>query len=119
MAKYDMVCGACGFSFELDKPIADDFPKKCPECKKNKLYQDYSVPYFAIRQPPKTLGHLAERNSEKMGKYLLEEKRATEKKIKKEGKATWYNADKKNLPQELSHLDTVEKQQKYIMGKEV
>ena len=54
MPRYDMRCEACDFTFELDKPIADDFPKKCPECKKNKLYQDYSVPYFAIRQPPKT-----------------------------------------------------------------
>ena len=119
MAKYDMRCDACDFSFELDKPIADDFPTKCPKCKKNKLYQDYSVPYFAIRQEPKTMGHLAERNSEKMSKELLEIKRGTHKKIKKEGKHTWYNADKKNLPQELSHLDTVEKKQKYIMGGEV
>ena len=119
MAKYDMRCEACDFTFELEKKIADDFPKKCPECKKNKLYQDYSVPYFAIRQDPKTLGHLAERNSEKMGKYLLEDKRAHNKRIKKEGGASWYNPDKKDLPKELSSLNTVEKKQNYIMGGEV
>ena len=119
MPRYDMRCEACDFTFELDKPIADDFPLRCPECHKHKLYQDYSVPYFAIRQSPKTLGHLAERNSEKMGKYLLEDKRAHNRRIKKEGGASWYNADKKNLPQELSHLDTIEKKQKYIMGGEV
>jgi hypothetical protein len=65
------------------------------------------------------LGHLAERNSEKMGKYLLEDKRAKHKKVKKDGAATWYNADKKDLTKDLSHLDTVEKKQNYIMGGEV
>ena len=119
MAKYDMVCGACGFSFELEKKIADDFPKKCPECKKNKLYQDYSVPYFAIRQDPKTIGHQAQRNTEKMSKELLEIKRGAHKKIKKEGTPSWYNADRKDLPKELSSLNTVEKKQNYIMGGEV
>jgi hypothetical protein len=54
-----------------------------------------------------------------MGKYLLEDKRAKEKKIKKGGAATWYNPDKKDLPKELSSLNTVEKKQNYIMGKEI
>lgn len=118
MAAYDMVCGNCGFEFELNKSIHDPFPTKCPQCKKHKLYQDYSVPYFAIRQDPKTLGHLAERNTEKMGKYELESAR-NKGPHRKEKPRLWYNADGKNLTSELRHLDTEAKKQNYILKGEL
>lgn len=39
-----MECEACGFEFEIEKPMPDPLPKKCPSCKKNKARQVYTKP---------------------------------------------------------------------------
>jgi hypothetical protein len=99
------------------KSMDDPLKKKCPECKKMKLYQDLTGQHSFVYQDCKTLGHQAQRNTERMGKYDLEERRRKDEerdKLKKR-KPTWYNSEGKNLKKELAHLNTADKKHRYIM----
>lgn len=109
------ICDVCDYHFMISQDRDAPLKKKCPECKKNKLYQDLTGQHTMVYQEPKTLGHLADRKTERMGKYELESKRSEHRKLKSKGKPTWYNPDAKNLPKTLADLDTVKKKQKYIM----
>lgn len=112
------ICDACGHHMVVEHDsIHEPLKKKCPECKKLKLYQDLTGQHAFVYQEPKTLGHLAERNTERMGKYDLEMRRKKDEernKLKKKP-STWYNKEGKDLKKELSHLTTREKKHKYIM----
>jgi putative FmdB family regulatory protein len=109
------ICDACDHHFELLQDRDEPLKQKCPKCKKNKLYQDLTGQHSFVYQEPKTVGHLADRNTAKMGKYELETKRSKHKKVRKEGHKTWYNPEGKDLPKTLNDIDTVPKAQKYIM----
>lgn len=120
------ICDSCNHSLEVYQDLHDEKRlKKCPVCKKNKLYQDLTGQYHCINQEPKTLGHQAARNTAAMGKYELQEKRAqdqskyTERKLNylkeqgvlpqdatsiPEGAKTWYNPEGKNLKKELKEV---------------
>jgi hypothetical protein len=98
----------------VEQQLHDRLKKRCPNCRKYKLYQDLQGQHTFVYQEPKTLGHQAERNTERMSKYELEQKRSKEKKLKKRPQP-WYNTEGKQLNKELSDLDTVDKQRKYIM----
>jgi putative FmdB family regulatory protein len=76
MPTYQYKCDFCSFEFEIKQGYHDKPKKKCPQCKAHKLYRVYSV-YAAIIGEPKTLGHQADRNTQKMGKYELENARST------------------------------------------
>jgi endogenous inhibitor of DNA gyrase (YacG/DUF329 family) len=101
----------------IQQPMDESLKKKCPECGKHKLYQDLSGQHTFVYQECKTLGHLASRNTERMGKYDLEARRQKDEernKLKKR-KPVWYNKEGKNLKKELADLNTPEKKHKYIM----
>ena len=110
------VCSNCNYSFMIQQNMHDKLKKKCPTCGAYALYQDLTGQHTFVYQSPTTLGHLAEKNTKKMGTYELE-KREYEKNKGEMGKRTapWYNTDNVSLPNELKDLDTVEKKQKYIM----
>lgn len=109
------ICDSCEHSFEVRQNMNDPLKKKCPQCGKMKLYQDLSGQHAFVYQDPKTLGHQAKRNEQRMGRHLLEEKRAQDEKKQKKPPAKWYNSERKNLKKELKHLDTPEKKNKYIL----
>lgn len=109
------ICDSCSYYFEVRQDMDAPLKKKCPECGKMELYQDLTGQYTFVYQDPKTLGHQAERNEQRMGKYLLEEKRKNDQKPKKNKSVPWYNKDGVDLTKSLSHLNTPEKQKKYIM----
>lgn len=115
MPLYDLKCDNCGHQFEIHKKFHDPLPKKCPECGKLKLYQEYSV-YGTVQQEPTTLGQLADRNTQKMSSAELEERRRQHTENLTGAKpATWYNPDRKNLKEELKTVNTPAKRLKYIM----
>jgi predicted ATP-dependent serine protease len=67
------VCDACDYSFCVKQELHDDKRlKRCPQCKKHKLYQDLTGQHTFIYSEPQTLGHQAARNTERAGKYQLE-----------------------------------------------
>lgn len=76
MPTYQYRCDFCSHEFEIKQKYDDKPKKRCPKCKSHKLYRVYSA-YVAVRNEPKTLGHLADRNTQKMGKYELENARST------------------------------------------
>jgi DNA-directed RNA polymerase subunit RPC12/RpoP len=113
------ICDNCSFSFEhLHKSMHEEMKKKCPQCGKSKLYQDLSGQQTLIYKEPLTIGHQAERNTARAGVYELEDARSKTRKTKTKH-TPWYNTDGTNLKQKLSHLNTNEKKQKYIMTGEL
>lgn len=82
------ICDSCDYSFQKEQKLHDPKRcKKCPQCGKHKLYQDLTGIYCGIIKDPTTIGHQADRNTKKMGKYELQEKRrkdALDKKTNKE-----------------------------------
>lgn len=78
MIKRYYICDNCDHSFDTYQPMGEKLKKRCPNCKKNKLYQDLSGLYTSVKQC-NTIGSLAEENTRKLGKYGLEEKEAKAK----------------------------------------
>lgn len=69
------ICDNCGHELSVRQNLHDEKRlKRCPKCKKHALYQDLSGQHTHVYQEPKTLGHLASRNTERFGKYELESK---------------------------------------------
>jgi len=70
MPTYDFECEPCAYYAEIFQ--AHDAPStlKCPECGKKTLVKVFlTPPAIAIRGEPSTIGHLADRNTQKMGTY--------------------------------------------------
>lgn len=74
MPLYDYSCQKCSHEIRDEFQKMSDKPlKKCPACGKMSLERVIlSAPYGVCRQDPKTLHHLAARNTEKMGRYEYE-----------------------------------------------
>lgn len=130
------ICDNCDHSFVVKQEMNENLKKRCPNCKKHKLYQDLTGQHVNVIGEPTSLQQLADRNTKEMGKYQLETEREKQAKqrygaklqmLKEQGMVshdateiptapkTWYNAEGKNLAKSLDHLDTPEKQKKYIM----
>lgn len=112
------ICDNCEHEFSISQGMHDPLKKKCPKCSKHTLYQDLKGQYTSVKQEPKTLGHLANRNREKMGTYELESKEQEAnriQKLKNKKNKTWYNPEGKNLKKELKHLKTNKEKMNYIM----
>jgi putative FmdB family regulatory protein len=43
---YDYVCKECGHKFEIIQSMKDATLKKCPQCKKRKLYRVINAPFY-------------------------------------------------------------------------
>ena len=83
MPTYEYACSGCGHSFEIVQPMKDKTKRKCPSCKKTKLKRVIGTPMVFIRGEPQTVGHQAERNTEKMGRYELGDKEGERKESSK------------------------------------
>lgn len=85
MPAYEFTCSSCEYTFEIFRSFKEfeelekskNF-KRCPKCKKNKLHQVFYPAHGYVRNT-NTLAQLAERNTKKMGKYELEERRRKDK----------------------------------------
>lgn len=78
MPTYEYVCDGCSYEFEVVQSFHEKPKKKCSECKKHKLRRKLFSPDCIMRinhTDVKTLGHLADRNTAKMGGYEVQEKR--------------------------------------------
>lgn len=85
MPRYDYECSSCGHKMlDIYQQFSDKALKKCENCKKNSLERVVFAPHVYVRGEATTIGHLAERNSEKMGKSQVQEKTLQDKESKKE-----------------------------------
>lgn len=76
MPVYQYKCDACDHGFEQYQTLKEDTLRRCPKCRKYKLYRVICAPMLVQNGEPKTLGMLAERNASKMSD---EEKRRISK----------------------------------------
>lgn len=126
------ICDACDYYFEIVQERDETLLKRCPKCRKHKLYQDLSGQHAIIIGEPTTLIHQADRNTKNFGKYELEDKKkkdAFEQKkmrkkpliekglipedaLEKERKPAWYGELPKTKEKEIMSDKT--KAKKYI-----
>lgn len=44
MPQYDLICDGCDHKFVVDHAMSEPHPKKCPECGKAKVRQNFITP---------------------------------------------------------------------------
>jgi putative FmdB family regulatory protein len=87
-------CDNCKYEFDIIQTISDKWKKKCPNCKKNQLFikeAQLNMSLIIDSQIPKTVGTLAEKNTEKLSKQGK-----IDLKSKKKSKPFWRDKDKIN-----------------------
>ncbi len=129
---YTFVCDNCDFLLESLQEIKNYKQlKKCPQCKKNKLYRNYSADLVSgsvkLNDGEITVGHLASRNRSRFSNDQKEDLNREHNKHKiqdisewlpkgmtqttKPITQPWYRSDKEK---EVSKMTTNEERQKYI-----
>lgn len=114
MPLYDYECSSCGNIVEDVFQKVDDKPlKKCPECKKYKLFKVMSGGLHVSVKDVKTLGQLADYNSKKHKSQIQEaEHKKLESQPKQEkswsekhgGNATKREINKMNEHQKIKYI---------------
>ena len=116
MPTYEYKCSNCEYQFELRQSFKDIPKKKCPKCRKLSLEKLLFAPDVIVRlgtSDIKTIGHLADRNTQQMGKYKLDE--LTEKdpieqrKKKAKEKAPWWRPGTTGPNKKLAKMNKEEK----------
>lgn len=75
MPCYDFQCDECAYYTEIKQGFDGPSSHECPCCGKKTLNKVFiNPPAVMVRGEPKTIGHLADRNTSKMGKYEIEDK---------------------------------------------
>lgn len=114
MPRYDYECDECGFKINdvyqsmTDKPLT-----RCKNCKKNKLRRVIFSPHVFVRGEPTTMGQLAERNGQKMGKSKVDEMTLKDKESKKESLAE----AKKEMRSKINSMNQNQKERYIENGK--
>lgn len=106
MIRYMYGCENCDLCFEIEESIKDQPLTECLECGGNLHRLIPRTFNFAVRQDPKTVGHLADRNTREMGRYELEERRVLDKLNKKAAKKAGQEELSKKLPPGASIVDS-------------
>jgi putative FmdB family regulatory protein len=111
MPIYDYYCKECNHHFEVFKKMDEPNPSQCPSCSLvGKIIRDYSTITTSIdSNEPKTIGELADRNTERM----VEEGKLDKKSLD-------YESMKKKRKKKFDHKKEVTsmtpaQQEKYIM----
>ena len=75
MPTYDYECSECGYYKEVFQKFSEKPLVKCPECKKHKFRRVIlNAPHVSVKGEPTTVQHLADRNTQKLGRYELQAK---------------------------------------------
>lgn len=75
MPLYDFECEPCAYYTEIRQGPDDPDTHACPLCEKQTLKKVFiNPPSISIVGEPSTIGHLADRNTKKMGRYEIEDK---------------------------------------------
>ena len=75
MPIYDFECQDCAYYTEITQKMEAPSKHECPHCGKQTLVKVLiNPPVMFVRGAPTTIGQMADRNTEKMGKYELQDK---------------------------------------------
>jgi putative FmdB family regulatory protein len=66
----------CQHKFEIEQHMTDDALVECPCCKCSTLIRIIYAPMVFSKGEPTTIGHQADRNTQKLGHYEYEDKNA-------------------------------------------
>jgi len=106
MPTYDFECEACAYYTEIRQGFNDPSEHICPHCGKPTLVKVFiNPPTISVRGEPKTIGQLADRNTEKMGTYELQDKNRTNN-IHQENKE---DVKRRDLNRKISRMTPTEK----------
>ncbi len=76
MPTYDFECRECGYSDEIFQRHDAPSTLNCPQCNKQAFSKIFvNPPVMFVKGEPTTIGHLADRNTKKMGRYELQDKK--------------------------------------------
>lgn len=76
MPTYDFECEKCAYYTEIKQGIYDPSVYDCPHCEEKSLRKVFiNPPAMFVRGEPTTIAHQADRNTENMGKYELQDRR--------------------------------------------
>ena len=115
MPTYEYKCDNCDHSFEIVQSMKDKHKRKCPNCKKSKLKRVMGTPLVFVKGDPQSIGHWAERNTQKMGSYERSEKRELENKNKDKKSQPWWRKDSKYSNNQIKNMS--ESQRKNFIEK--
>jgi putative FmdB family regulatory protein len=75
MPIYDFECEKCAYYTEIKQRMEDPSAHECPHCGDKTLVKVFiNPPAMFFRGEPHTIGQLANRNTQKMGTYELQDK---------------------------------------------
>jgi len=75
MPLYDFECEPCAYYTEIRQGPEDPDTHPCPLCEQETLKKVFiNPPAISVIGEPSTIGHLADRNTKKMGRYEIEDK---------------------------------------------
>tara|TARA_Y100001949_G_scaffold171420_1_gene173869 strand:- start:59 stop:400 length:342 start_codon:yes stop_codon:yes gene_type:complete len=75
MPTYDFECSKCAYYTEIKQRMEDPSVYECPHCEDRTLVKVFiNAPSMFFRGDPHTIGQLADRNTQQMGTYELEDK---------------------------------------------
>jgi len=76
MPTYDYECADCKHQEEIFQKFAEKERSICPSCSKSSFRRVIlEAPLVFVKGDPTSVGQLAERNTKKLGKYELEDRR--------------------------------------------
>jgi len=76
MPTYDYECSECGHLEEMFQKFSEKEINTCPECASNTYGRVVlQAPIGFVKGEPTTVKHLADRNTQKMGHYELQDRR--------------------------------------------
>jgi putative FmdB family regulatory protein len=76
MPTYDFECEKCAYYTEIKQDIYAPSVHECPHCEEKSLRKIFiNPPAMFVRGEPTTIRHQADRNTQNMGKYELEDKK--------------------------------------------
>lgn len=101
MPNYHYQCNDvnCQHEFKINHSIKDDILKKCPKCNNLTLCTVFYPAHAFVKEEPKTLGLLAERNSQSLGNQGMQEIWAKTEERKQLAKETAYKELTARLPE--------------------
>lgn len=110
MPNYDYKCNSCGYEMnDVYQSIKSEALVTCSNCQKDSLYRVIHIPHVFVKGEPKTIAQLAEKNSKKMGKTMVEEKFFRDK----ESKKTALDEAKKEIHSKINSMGE-EQKRRYI-----
>ena len=109
MPTYDYLCNECGCEFEQAHGFHDE-PSPCESCGSPDIKKVINqAPMGFVKGGVTTLGHLAERNTSKMGRYELGDKRGQQE--------DWWQKSGDATKKEISKMSDKQKSDYIFKGK--